>query len=158
MNKIGHKSTTIRAAQLSDAEQITACVTAAYQQYIPIIGKAPGPMLDDYSQIIAQHTVSVIEEKGSIVGVVVLMEKEDGMLLDNVAVDPDYQGQGLGRQLIEWAHAEVHRRGFDQISLYTHEKMTQNIHIYQKLGYLESERRREYGYDRVYMKKYLKNH
>ncbi|MGB0389408.1 MAG: GNAT family N-acetyltransferase, partial [Ardenticatenaceae bacterium] len=113
---------------------------------------------DDYSQIIAQHTVSVIEEKGSIVGVVVLMEKEDGMLLDNVAVDPDYQGQGLGRQLIEWAHAEVHRRGFDQISLYTHEKMTQNIHIYQKLGYLESERRREYGYDRVYMKKYLKNH
>ena len=147
----------MRLATPADAEQVAACVKAAYQHYIPIIGQEPGPMLDDYAQIIAQHTVWVIENHSGIVGLVVLMEKEEGILLDNVAVNPMYQGHGLGKRLMQQAEEEAITRGFGQIILYTHEKMSKNIQIYQKMGYVEVERRHEYGFNRVYMKKPLQN-
>ena len=145
----------MRPATLADAEPVAACVAAAYWHYIPIIGRTPGPMLDDYAQIIAQHTVWVMEDDNAIVGLIVLMQKEYGMLLDNVAIHPTYQGRGLGKRLMQWAEKEVVRRGFEAIHLYTHEKMTQNINIYSKMGYLETERRHEYGFNRVYMRKCL---
>ena len=148
----------MRPATLADAKQVAACVQVAYQHYIPIIGQEPGPMLDDYAQIIAQHTVWVIEDKSVIVGLIVLMEKKEGILLDNVAVNPRYQGRGLGKRLMEWAEKEVMKRGGKQITLYTHEKMTQNIQIYNKIGYVEIERREEFGFQRVYMRKRLPGH
>ena len=145
----------MRPATLADAEQVAACVAAAYWHYIPIIGRIPGPMLDDYAQIIAQYTVWVMEDNNAIVGLIVLMEKKYGMLLDNVAIHPTYQGRGLGKQLMQWAEKEVARWGFEAIHLYPHEKMTQNINIYTKMGYFETERRYEYGFNRVYMRKSL---
>lgn len=145
----------MRPATQADAEQVASCVKAAYWHYISIIGQSPGPMLDDYTQIIADHTVYVIEEHHVIIGVIVLMEKEYGILLDNIAIHPAYQGRGLGKQLMQWAEKEAMRRGFEAINLYTHEKMTQNITIYTKMGYVERERRYEYGFNRVYMKKTL---
>ncbi len=145
----------IRPATQADAKQVASCVKAAYWHYIPIIGRAPGPMLDDYTQIIADHTVYVIEEEQMIVGLIVLMEKEYGILLDNIAIHPAHQGRGLGKQLMQWAEGEVRQRGIDRIYLYTHEKMSKNITIYTKMGYVETERRYEYGFNRVYMRKEL---
>ena len=112
-------------------------------------------MLDNYAQIIKDHLVWVAEEQGSLIGFIVLMEKPDGLLLDNVAVHPNYQGQGWGKRLMAFAEEEAQRRGYDEISLYTHIKMVENIQIYLKLGYIETEQRVEHGYERIYMKKRL---
>jgi GNAT superfamily N-acetyltransferase len=112
-------------------------------------------MLDDYAQVIWQHHVFVLDGGGSVIGVVVLIRKGHGILLDNVAVDPGYQGKGYGRRLIEWAEAEARRQGFAHLDLYTHECMTENIAMYKQLGYAETERRSERGYQRVYMRKRL---
>ena len=144
-------------AQLADAPQVASCVEAAYQHYIARIGKPPGPMLDDYVKIISQHLVWIIKHEGQVVGLIVLMEKEGGMLLDNVAVHPAYQGQGVGRRLMAFAEREARQRGFDDLHLYTHEKMSENLKIYEKLGFVETERRSESGYERIYMKKSLFN-
>lgn len=43
--------------------------------------------------------------------------------------------------------------GFDTVTLYTNERMTENIELYKKLGFEETERRLEKGYHRVYMRK-----
>ncbi len=112
-------------------------------------------MLDDYTQVILQHDVFVLEYDRSVIGVVVLIRKGRGILLDNVAVDPAYQGQGHGRRLIECAENEARRQGFAQLDLYTHECMTEDIAMYEHLGYVETERRSERGYLRVYMQKQL---
>ncbi len=40
-------------------------------------------------------------------------------------------------------------------NLYTHEGMTENIGLYEYLGYIETDRRTEKGYRRVYMRKNL---
>ena len=144
----------IRIATTSDSTGIADCVKAAYQHYISRIGKPPGPMLDDYAEMIENHIVFVAEENG-IVGVLVLIQDTDSILLDNVAVHPGQQGKGLGRYLINLAESEAIERGFDKIQLYTHERMTENFEIYKSLGYLETERKNVQGYDRIYMEKQL---
>ena len=84
-----------------------------------------------------------------------LLAKPDHLLLDNIAVRPDRQGQGLGRQLIRFAEAEARRLGFTELRLYTHETMTENIALYTRLGFVETGRGHDAGYDRVFMTKRL---
>jgi len=145
----------IRPACPADATTVAAVVDAAYRPYIARIGKPPGPMEDDYAALIAAGQVWVLEHAGGIAGIIVLLETAAGFLLDNVAVLPGLHGQGLGRALIAFAEAEARRRGDRAIRLYTHEMMTENMALYTRLGFVETGRAREKGFDRVYMEKPL---
>jgi len=144
----------IRRAKLTDAISIAKCVKSAYEHYIERIGKPPGPMLDNYIDVVQQQTVFVAVS-GEVVGVLVLIRTQTGILLDNVAVRPDHQGTGLGKRLIKLAESEASDQGFEKLDLYTHESMSENIEIYRALGYTETERNKECGYHRVYMQKQL---
>lgn len=143
----------IEKATAVDAPQIAACVEAAYQHYIARMGMPPGPMLDDYGDMISDHHVWVVKDNGRVIALLVLIDKPDMMLLDNVAVHPDYQGKRLGKKLVSFAEDQAKQRGYLAIQLYTHELMTENQAIYTKMGYAEFTRKREKGFDRVYMKK-----
>ena len=145
----------IRPAHPYDTEAVRDVVHAAYAHYVPRIGKPPGPMLDDYAQRIADGQTWVLEDTGRIVGILVLEEGADGFLLDNIAVLPECQGKGHGRVLMEFAEAEARRRGYREIRLYTHALMTENIALYRRVGFVETHRVSEKGYDRVYMAKQL---
>jgi N-acetylglutamate synthase-like GNAT family acetyltransferase len=145
----------IRPATAADVQAITECVHAAYRHYVERIGKPPGPMLEDYAQVMQARDVSVAERAGTVLGVVVLDRTDEGFLLENVAVHPSSRGTGVGRLLLEFAEAEARRQGYPSIYLYTHQKMTENQVLYAKIGYVEYDRRSEKGYDRVYMRKRL---
>jgi ribosomal protein S18 acetylase RimI-like enzyme len=99
--------------------------------------------------------VWVIEEGTSIVGILVLLPRPDHLLLDNIAVAPSHQGFGFGRRLLAFAEAEATRRGYCEIRLYTHETMTENQRLYAAIGYEETGRGTEAGYERVFMRKQL---
>jgi ribosomal protein S18 acetylase RimI-like enzyme len=145
----------IRSARPDEADTVRDVVHAAYRHYIARMGKPPGPMLDDYAARIADGQTWVLQDAGTIVGVLVLEETAGAFLLDNIAVSPEGQGKGYGRALIEFAEVEARRRGFAEIRLYTHEKMTENIALYTRIGFAETHRVSEKGYDRVYMTKQL---
>ena len=145
----------LRPATAADAAGIGACVRAAYSPYIERIGQPPGPMLDDYDEVVRDHRAYVIEEGARIVGALVLIETRGGLLLDNVAVLPSRHGEGIGRRLLEHAETEARRLGYDHLDLYTHERMTENIGMYERIGYAEIDRRTEHGFARVYMRKRL---
>lgn len=145
----------IRLAIASEADALRDVVHAAYAHYIPRIGKPPGPMLDDYAARIANGQAWVLEDAGRIVGVLVLEDRADAFLLDNIAVRPECQGAGHGRALMAFAEAEAQRRGWPEIVLYTHELMTENQALYRRLGYVETGRITEKGFDRVYMRRNL---
>ena len=145
----------IRPASAADVDPVRTVVDAAYGHYVARIGKPPGPMLDDYTTRIADRQVWVLEDDGRIVGILVLEQGPQGLLLDNIAVLPDRQGRGFGRALIEFAEAETLRRGFGEIHLYTHALMSENIALYRGIGFVETHRVNEKGYDRVYMTKRL---
>lgn len=144
----------IRRARPDDRFAIEAIVEAAYRVYVERIGRPPGPMLDDYAARIAEGAVSVLEAVGgAIVAIIVLIAKPDHLLLDNIAVRPDRQGQGLGRRLIAFAETEARRLGFPELRLYTHQKMTENIALYARLGFVETGRGHQDGYARFFMRK-----
>lgn len=130
-----------RSAEEGDAAGVAECVNAAYGQYVKHIGSLPGPMTDDYKEVIKECRVTIAECAGKIVGIIVLTVTEEGFLLQNVAVDPIHRGKGLGKVLLEFAEAEAQRDGFDSIYLYTHQKMTENLILYAKIGYVEYDRR-----------------
>ena len=146
----------IRRAAPAEQDIVEAIVHEAYEPYVERIGKPPGPMLDDYAALIDDGAVSVFEEpSGTIAAILVLLPKPDHLLLDNIAVRKYRQGQGLGRRLIAFAEAEARRVGFAELRLYTHVMMTENIALYTRLGFAETGRGRDAGYDRVFMTKRL---
>jgi len=146
----------IRRACPADQPAVEQIVREAYAIYIDRIGKPPGPMLDDYAALIGAGAVHILEEPpGTVAAIIVLLPKADHLLLDNIAVRRDRQGQGLGRRLIAFAEAEARRLGFAELRLYTHQRMTKNIALYTRLGFGETGRASDAGYDRVFMSKPL---
>jgi ribosomal protein S18 acetylase RimI-like enzyme len=144
-----------RSARGADASKVAALVNAAYGHYVERIGMLPRPMTDDYAEVIANQQVTVAESLGTIVGMIVLTIDDEGFLVDNVAVDPSHRGKGLGRALLEFAEAEARRAGFDSIYLCTHEKMTENLALYSRIGYIDYDRRSQGDFSLVYMRKHL---
>ena len=149
-------SASIRQARAEDAGAISDCVAAAYRPYIARIGKPPAPMLENYAETIQRHAVFVLIINDNIVGVLALIKQDQELLLDNVAIHPNYQRRGFGRQLMALAEAHAKTHGLETVILYTNEQMTENIELYKKLGFVETERRIEEGYRRVYMRKEIK--
>jgi ribosomal protein S18 acetylase RimI-like enzyme len=145
----------IRLAQPGDADDIRAIVDAAYRPYIARIGQPPGPMQDDYDARIAARQAWVLEDAGQIVGLVVLEDRPDTCLLDNIAVRPDAHGKGYGRDLLLFVEDSARNRGLSSITLYTHLLMTENQALYKRIGYREFDRVLEKGFERVYMRKTL---
>lgn len=146
----------IRAAVAADVDVIKAIVDAAYSIYLARMDRPPGPMLDDYAALVAAERVSVLELEGEIAGALVLLPEDGYLLLDNVAVAPGFQGRGLGRTLIAFAETEARRLGCDEVRLYTHVVMTENQALYARLGFEETDRGVQDGYDRVFMRKRLR--
>lgn len=145
----------VRLAVDRDLSEIRSLVTEAYALYTPRIGHVAGPVLSDYAALIEGRAVHVLERAERIVGVLVMIEDERGLLLDNVAIRLDVQGKGFGRQLIDLAEELGRQKGYEVLRLYTNEVMVENLALYRWLGYVETHRVEENGYRRVYMKKRL---
>jgi ribosomal protein S18 acetylase RimI-like enzyme len=145
----------LRSAQAADAGSVAALVDAAYGHYLERIGMLPGPMTEDYAEVIGNRQVTVAERHGAIVGIIVLTVTDEGFLVDNVAVHPDHRGTGLGRALLGFAEEEARRAGFDSLYLFTHEQMTENLALYARIGYVEYDRRSQGAFSLVYMRKHL---
>jgi len=145
----------LRRAELADAPAVAACVAHAYARYAGRLPRAPKPVLADYAVVIRETLTWLLESAGECVGVLVLIQKTDHVLLDNVAVEPAWQGRGLGRRLLELAEAETSRLGLSEIRLYTNALMTENRALYARVGYEEYERREVDGRDTVFMRKRL---
>jgi GNAT superfamily N-acetyltransferase len=145
----------VRLAVLDDRAGVEAVVEAAYAPYVARLGCKPGPMLDDYADLITDCRVHVLDAGGFIAGVVVLMPQNDAMLLENVAVLPSCQGLGYGRRLLEFAERAALDAGYGAVRLYTNEAMTENITLYGRIDFIETHRAEEKGYRRVHMRKAL---
>ena len=108
----------IRLARLEDFTAVEAIVRDAYSIYLGRMDKPPGPMLDDYAVLIRDGSVSVVDENGGVLAIIVLLAKSDHLLLDNVAVTDSEQGRGHGRALIAFAEQEAIRRGQRTLRLF----------------------------------------
>ncbi len=130
----------IRQAFPSDAENIAALTDAAYANYVPLLGRKPQPMTADYPQLLTEHPIWLLWHDERVVGVLVLIHEPGALLIYSVAIHPQYQRQGFGRQLLAWAEHEARQAGYDRLRLYTNALMTENIALYSRLGFRETHR------------------
>ncbi len=147
-----------RPAVADDAEAITACVHAAYEPYLERMNRAPAPMLDDYPGLIDRGVVHVAERAGELVGLIVLWAEADHLYVDNIAVAPAAQGEGVGATLLALADAAARAADRGEIRLYTNEVMTENLAYYPKVGFTETHRAMDNGYHRVYFSRPVAPH
>ena len=145
----------IRRAAADDVPAVRAVVDAAYEHYVPRIGREPAPMTADYASLVAADEVWVGQAEGRVVGVLVIRPSGAVLELENVAVDPAEQGLGYGRALVSFAEIRARELGLAAVELYTNEAMVENVALYPRLGYAETTRRVEGGYRRVYFRKTL---
>jgi len=145
----------LRAATAADAARLGELARAAYGHYVKRLGGPPRPLTDDYDEVVRGTPVTVAERDGGIVGFIVLAADDEGFVIDNVAVDPRHQGTGVGRALLEHAESTARAAGFDSIYLYTHARMTENLALYERVGYVEYDRRLHGDAPLVYLRKPL---
>jgi ribosomal protein S18 acetylase RimI-like enzyme len=143
----------IRRAGLDDVDALRAIATAAYQKYVPRIGRNPAPMTADYAQAVRDQQAWAAIQNGSIAGFAILIPRPGYLLLDNVAVLPAAQGHGIGARLLALAEDHARSLGLSEIRLYTNEAMTENLAYYPRHGYTETHRAEQDGFRRVFFRK-----
>jgi GNAT superfamily N-acetyltransferase len=146
---------TIRPAALGDVASIEVVVAAAYTPYVARIGVRPLPLDDDYAARVADGNTHVAVDDDAVVGVLVLVPKDDHVLVHNVAVHPSVQRRGVGRALLAFAEDVARNAGHGELRLYTHEKMVENRRLYARLGYADVGRETIEGRNAVRMRKRL---
>lgn len=124
-----------RRAGENDVEIVRSLTHAAYAKWVPVIGRRPKPMNTDYEHAVRVHVIELAYLDGELAGVIEIVPANDHLLLENLAVAPAHQRQGLGHRLMARVEAMARARGLPQVRLYTNKAFTSNLDFYQKLGY-----------------------
>lgn len=125
----------IRRAVAADADAIAELTRLAYTKWVPVIGRKPLPMQVDYSVAVTLHRFDLLYCTTELAGLIETVDEGGCLLIENVAVHPDFQGRGYGRRLLAHAEALAAQAGIDRMRLYTNSKFEVNIALYRSLGY-----------------------
>ena len=124
-----------RRAGPTDAIAIRELTRAAYAKWVPVIGREPKPMRADYDVAVRDHLIDLLIDAGDVVGLIEMIPRVDHLLIKNVAVRPQSQGNGLGHRLMLHAEQVAQKLRFSEVRLYTHSCFEENIRLYLSLDY-----------------------
>lgn len=140
----------IRQAEQRDAVGLQTCMELAYSPYQERMGGFRLPPMDvDYAAEIANFPTWVALSEGKVVGGLIMVFEPEIASIANIAVHPEFQGNGLGGGLMKFAENEAIERGYSRMGLATHVLLTENLSLYTHLEWQEIDR----DETRVYMEK-----
>jgi ribosomal protein S18 acetylase RimI-like enzyme len=125
----------LRIARQQDAEAIRALTREAYAKWVGVTGREPLPMRVDYTQAIAKHRFDLLYADDALAALIETVPDGDFLLIENVAVAPNAQGRGFGKRLMKHAEELAAASGLKATRLYTNKLFTDNLRLYQALGY-----------------------
>lgn len=126
----------LRRAVAADIPDIRALTISAYTKWLAVTPRPPRPMTADYDQAFVGHRFDVLVDQGALIGLIETVPQDDELLIVNVAVAPEQQGQGYGVLLMRHAEDLARRIGSKGLRLYTNKLMTSNIALYERLGFV----------------------
>lgn len=122
-------------ATVDDAVAIRDLVRQAYAKWVPLIGREPMPMTVDYADAMQRHRIDLLLRDGAMLGLIETLQHPDHLWIENIAVRPDAQGQGLGRHLLAHAENLARQAGCAELRLLTNAAFASNVALYEKTGY-----------------------
>ncbi|MHB8566271.1 MAG: GNAT family N-acetyltransferase [Nitrososphaerales archaeon] len=122
---------------------IVDCVESSHQKYVERLGEKPARMLADYHELISSGFVHVAVEGNILVGLIIAVPSETHFLIENAAVNPNHQRKGNGSSLMEFAIELAKGLHFKEVRLYTNELITENLPIYSRFGFSETDREKK---------------
>jgi len=129
-------SVEIRQATAGDMTAVADLTRRAYAKWVPVLGRKPLPMTADYEAAFSRHRFDLAHIEGRLAGVVETLADGDALLVENLAISPDHQRQGLGTRLMAHAESLARGQGFRALTLYTNRRFTGNVELYQRLGFV----------------------
>lgn len=142
-------------ATIADAALIRDMTCAAYQRWVPVIGREPMPMRVDYQQAIGEHDFDLLTVGGLVYGVLETMIRDDHLWIENIAIIPAEQGKGYGKHLLARAETLAQEAGKTQTRLLTNAAFESNVVLYLRTGYEITATEPFMGGTTVYMTKVL---
>jgi ribosomal protein S18 acetylase RimI-like enzyme len=125
----------IRKALAADVPAMRLVSARAYNLDEVRLGYTPPAVDIDIGAWVARGAAWVGEHASQVMAVL-LAEPQDGHLfVACAAVDPDWQAQGNGRELVEHAEALAREAGLAEVRLSTNVLLEQTIAHYEKCGY-----------------------
>ena len=79
----------------------------------------------------------ILEADRQAIGLVVLEEGPNHLVVYSIAVLPAWQGRGHAKSLLRFAEQQAAARGLDELRLYTNTRMERNIALYRGCGFVE---------------------
>jgi len=125
----------LRRATPADATAVRDLTRAAYAKWVPMLGREPLPMTADYDAAVRDHRVDMLHLDGTLAALIEMSPQTDHLLIVNVAVSPASQGRGYGRALLVHAEGVARSLGLPELRLYTSLHMTDNVKLYERMGY-----------------------
>jgi ribosomal protein S18 acetylase RimI-like enzyme len=130
-----------RPATAADAAALNALARAAYEIYVPVIGREPMPMAVDWATLLPIQEIWIVDgPSGEAVASLALELKPDHLVIWSVAVAPQHQGGGIGHKLMAFAETRARALQRAEIRLFTNARMERNIAHYVRLAYVETHR------------------
>jgi len=92
--------------------------------------------MEAINKYIHDSDIYILEIENKILAVYVLqLLKKDEIEIKNIAVDKDYQGQGIGKFLLRDATNKAKEQGFKTMLIGTSNASFKQLYIYQKSGF-----------------------
>ncbi|NQV99098.1 MAG: GNAT family N-acetyltransferase [Rhodospirillales bacterium] len=145
----------IIAAHQDHMERVRQIAIDAYTPYLSRMDKRPAPMDADFDEDLRCGNLFVAVDGETVAGFIVTFAREQDQFIENIAVASSAQNRGIGYRLMVFAEAQAEQNRKRFLRLYTNEKMLESLAFYLRLGYVETRRRRQQGYNRVYLEKRL---
>ncbi len=142
----------IRRAVSADIPDIRALTIRAYTKWLEVTPRPPRPMTANYDHAFAEHRFDLLVEQGQLIGLVETVPQDRELMIVNVAIIPERQGEGHGVSLMRHAENLALSSGLSACRLYTNKLMISNIALYGRLGYVfEKETHHDLGTIAVHM-------
>lgn len=134
----------VRPIEIGDAGEVLTLQRAAFVSEALIYGDPDmAPLtqtLDEVTFELRENVGCVALLDGRMVGALRAVTDDGTLLIGRIAVAPDQQGAGVGSSLLEAVEARGAKAGCRRAELFTGSLSEQNIALYERLGYAESDR------------------
>ena len=132
----------IREMQLDDLEQVMVIENDNFSR--------PWTETGFFTFLIREDALFLAaEEDGKILGYCGVVMVQDEGDITNVAVAKERQNQGIGKLLVEKLIEKTQEAGVTQLYLEVRASNERAIHVYEKMGFVQNGRRKNYYEDPV---------